>query len=152
MTVELELRTWIHAPLDRVFAASLSIDEHLGSMAAHGERAVAGVTSGRIGLGETVTWRARHLGLPWRMTSTVSALEPTSRFVDEQVRGPFRSFRHEHLFSPDGERTLMVDRVVCGAPLGPIGVLAERLVLRRYLHRLLCARNAHLQRVLEAPR
>lgn len=149
MTVELELRTQVDAPLERVFAASLSIDDHLGSMAAFGETAVAGVTSGQIGLGETVTWRARHLGLTWRMTSTVSELEPPDRFVDEQVRGPFRSFRHEHLFSRNGSGTIMVDLVVFRAPLGPLGVVAERLVLRHYLHRILTARNVHLKRTLE---
>lgn len=63
---------------------------------------MGGVTAGRIGLGEEVTWRAVHFGLPFTMTSRVTELERPLRFVDEQVRGPFRSFRHEHRFEATG--------------------------------------------------
>ena len=59
MTVSFESRTVIIAPIDRVFDLSLDVDTHLESQAKSGERAVAGVTSGTIGLGEQVTWRAR---------------------------------------------------------------------------------------------
>lgn len=62
------------------------------------ERAIDGVTTGHIGLGESVTWRARHFGTPFTMTSRVIELDRPRRFVDEQMRGPFRSFQHEHLF------------------------------------------------------
>jgi hypothetical protein len=55
MTVEFEAVTEIGASPDVVFDLSLDIDEHLGSMADSGERAIAGVTSGKIGLGEEVT-------------------------------------------------------------------------------------------------
>lgn len=51
------------------FDLSLSIDAHLGSVQRSGERAVGGVTSGVIGLGEFVTWRARHfveIAGPWK--------------------------------------------------------------------------------------
>ncbi len=71
-------------------------------MAHTNERAVAGRTSGRIGLGETVTWRARHFGITWSLTSRIVVADAPTRFVDEQVRGPFRSFRHEHRFEASG--------------------------------------------------
>ena len=58
-----KLVTDIRAPIERVFDLSLSIDMHKASMAGSGETAVAGVTSGLIGLGESVTWRARHFGV-----------------------------------------------------------------------------------------
>ncbi|GAB3590531.1 hypothetical protein GCM10027446_05550 [Angustibacter peucedani] len=149
MTVELVLRTAIAAPVERVFAASLDVDEHVGSMASSGERAVAGVTSGSIGLGESVTWRARHLGVVWTMTSRITELEPGVRFVDEQVRGPFAWFRHEHLFSRNGSGTDMTDHVTFRAPLGPLGRLAEVVVLRWYLRRLLASRNLYLRERLQ---
>ncbi len=130
------------ARVEEMFDASLSIDHHLDSMRSSGERAVAGVTSGHIGLGETVTWRARHFGIPFTMTSRITALDRPYRFVDEQVRGPFRVFRHEHVFHSAGSGTVMVDTLTIGSPL--FGALAERLVLVPYLRRLIRQRNAHL--------
>ncbi|MFF2270651.1 SRPBCC family protein [Agromyces sp. NPDC058136] len=126
------------------FDRSLDIDEHLASMSHTSERAVGGVTAGTIGLGEEVTWRARHFGLVWRMTSRITELERPSRFVDEQVRGPFHAFRHVHCFEPAGDRaTLMIDEVAFSAPFGPVGRLAE-LVLAPYLQGLIERRNRHL--------
>ena len=149
MTVSFELETIIAAEPQRAFTASLDIDAHLGSMEASGEQAVAGVTSGQIGLGETVTWRAKHFGVTWRMTSMITALEPPHRFVDEQVKGPFQLFRHEHLFEPHPVGTRMIDHITFDAPLGPIGDLTEWLILGKYLPKLIIERNTYLRDQLE---
>jgi uncharacterized protein (UPF0548 family)/ligand-binding SRPBCC domain-containing protein len=127
---------------DALFDLSLDIDAHLASMAGSGERAVGGVTSGSIGLGETVTWRARHFGVWFTMTSKITAFDRPHRFVDEQVRGPFRVFRHEHRFERAGEVTVMIDRLTVGSPV--LGRLAESVVLVPYLRRLIRSRNHHL--------
>lgn len=144
MTVTIRLVTDLPTSPDRAFALSLDIGAHLRSMAATGEQAVAGTTSGAIGLGESVTWRARHLGVVWRMTSQVTELEAPHRFVDEQVRGPFARFRHEHTFTAVAGGTRMVDEIVFRAPLGVLGRIAESLVLRRHLRRLIAERNRSL--------
>ncbi|MCI2956326.1 SRPBCC family protein [Agromyces atrinae] len=146
-----ELTTHSTAPREALFDLSLDIDTHVASMAGTDERAVAGVTSGAIGLGESVTWRARHFGIVWNMTSTVTALDRPSRFVDEQTRGPFRSFRHEHLFIERGTGSTMIDRIEASAPLGPLGTLAERLALERHLRRLIAERNRVLVARAERP-
>jgi ligand-binding SRPBCC domain-containing protein len=78
------------------------------------------------------------------MTSRITALEAPHRFVDEQVRGPFARFRHEHRFEPSAGGTRMVDEIEFRAPLGVLGVVAERLALARYLPRLIRERNASL--------
>jgi ligand-binding SRPBCC domain-containing protein len=136
------LVTYAHVPPEVLFDASLSIDAHVSSMAGSRERAIAGVTRGLISLGETVTWRARHFGIWFTMTSRISELERPGRFVDEQVRGPFRVFRHVHTFEADGAGTRMTDEITAGSPL--FGALAERLVLVPYLRRLIRRRNDHL--------
>ncbi|WP_396641620.1 cyclase [Microbacterium sp.] len=130
------------ASAERLFDVSLDIDEHVASMAKSGERAVGGVTAGSISLGESVTWRARHFGIWFTMTSRITRLERPTRFVDEQVRGPFRSFRHEHVFLPDGDATIMIDVITIASPV--FGRLAERLILVPYLRRLIVQRNRHL--------
>ena len=117
--------TRAHVARERLFDLSLDIDAHLASMSASDERAVGGVTAGPIGLGETVTWRARHFGVWFTMASRITALQRPGRFVDEQIRGPFRSFRHEHLFEEDGDGgTVMTDTISLASPV--LGALAER--------------------------
>ena len=142
--IEFGLRTEIAAPPEVVFAASLSVDAHLASMRSAGERAVAGVRSGRMALGDTVTWKARHFGVVWTMTSRITELAEPSWFVDEQQRGPFRSFRHEHGFEPTASGTLMTDRIRFTAPVPVVGWVAERVVLGWYLRRLIRQRNSFL--------
>lgn len=145
MTVRFVHETLIDAPVELVFDLSLDIDAHRSSMSASNERAIAGVTTGRIGLGESVTWRATHFRIHFTMTSKVTELERPRRFVDEQVRGPFRSFHHEHLFQPEHGGTRMVDRIHFDAPLGPIGRLAERALVGEYLQRLIAVRGEYLK-------
>lgn len=122
-----------------MFDVSLDIDVHLTSMSKSGEQAISGITSGAIDLGETVTWRARHFGMWFTMTSKITSLDRPHHFVDEQVEGPFQSFTHVHLFEdiPDGCR--MTDTVTVASPI--FGVVAERLVLVPYLRRLIQKRN-----------
>ena len=79
MAVTFECKTTIEASQTAVFDLSLSVDAHLESMAGSKERAIAGITAGSISLGEEVTWRAVHFGLPFRMTSRVTELERRCR-------------------------------------------------------------------------
>lgn len=143
-----ELVTHLPVPVRAVFDASLSIDAHLGSMRFSRERAIAGVTSGTIGLGQSVTWRAWHGGVPFTMTSIISELEEPRRFVDEQVAGPFGAFRHEHLFEPAGGGTRMVDRLRLASPVA--GFVVEPVLLVPYVRHLIRVRNRFLLRSLLA--
>ena len=138
--------TEIAAPVERCFDLSRSIDLHLESMIASKERAVAGVTSGLIAEGQEVSWQARHFGVQWRMTSRITEFDPPHRFVDEMVRGPFASFRHEHVFDPSAAGTRMVDVVIFRMALGPPANLPVGL----YLRRLMRLRNDVIRKKAEA--
>ncbi|MCF3124369.1 SRPBCC family protein [Streptomyces arenae] len=147
-----ETVTHIAAPPETVFGLSLDVGLHTASMAGSRERIVGGVRAGRMALGDTVTWEARHFGVQWRMTSRVSAYEWPERFVDEQVAGPFRRWHHTHCFAPDGcGGTVMRDVVEFAAPLGLLGAGVEAVVLGRYMRRLIEARNAHVAHCAETP-
>lgn len=146
----IRIETLVHASPEECFDLSLSVDAHTSSMSRSGERIVGGVSSGVMALGDSVTWQARHFGVPFRMTSRVTAYERPARFVDEQVNGPFGRWWHEHTFAETGPgRTLMVDVVEFSSPLGVLGRAADALVLRRYMTRLLTERNTYLRRQLE---
>jgi ligand-binding SRPBCC domain-containing protein len=144
MTVSFVCRTESVLPPDRLFNLARSIDAHLDSQADAGEQAVAGVTMGLIGAGQEVTWRARHFGVPIRMTSRITSMEFPERFVDEQVRGPFKAFRHVHEFEATASGSVMTDRVEFTAPFGLLGRIVEKLVLHRYLERLIVERGLYL--------
>jgi ligand-binding SRPBCC domain-containing protein len=147
----IRLETVIAAPAGDCFDLSLSVDAHTASMRRSGERAIGGVTSGVMKLGDTVTWRARHFGIAFRMTSAITEYQYPIRFVDEQLRGPFRRWWHEHTFTATASgETVMGDVVQFKSPLGPLGSLADRLILDRYMPHLLRQRNAWLKTTLEA--
>lgn len=126
------------------FDLSRSIDAHIGSMAHSRERAIGGVTTGLISHGETVTWRAVHFGVPFRLTTAITAMDAPDSFIDEQVSGPFRRFHHEHRFLAASEGTTMIDIVTFEVPFGLLGRAAEWVVLARYMRRLIERRNAYL--------
>lgn len=144
MTVSFVCRTESALPRERLFDLARSIEAHLDSQKVAGERAVGGVTSGLIGEGQEVTWQARHFGIPLRMTSRITALDFPGSFTDEQVRGPFKSFRHVHEFEATATGSIMTDRVEFAAPFGILGRLVEALVLRHYLQRLIINRGRFL--------
>ncbi|WP_243062283.1 SRPBCC family protein [Humibacter sp. RRB41] len=131
-----------------LFEVSLDIDAHVGSMRQSKERAVDGVRSGQIGLGQTVTWRARHFGVWFTMTSKITELERPARFVDQQVVGPFKSFRHEHVFEEVDGLARMTDTITLASPV--FGRVVELLVLVPYLRKLIQQRNQHLLGLLES--
>ncbi|MBD1590515.1 SRPBCC family protein [Arthrobacter sp. S1_S22] len=144
MTTSFVCRTASAMPPERLFDLARSVDAHVESQKGSGERAVAGVTSGLIGAGQEVTWRARHFGIPLTMTSRVTHVDFPRSFTDEQVRGPFRSFRHVHEFEATPGGCIMTDRVVFTAPFGFLGRAAGKLVLRAYLQRLIRDRGRFL--------
>src|SRR5687768_18568482 len=119
-------------------------------MAAYGERVVAGKASGLLELGDEVTWRARHFGVRLKLTSRITELDPPQHFRDSQVSGPFRRMDHDHDFHDRGGATTMVDRFDYELPAGPFGRLADRLVVRGHLRRVLEQRAAALKRAAEA--
>ena len=142
----IELETRIDAPSERCFDLSRSVELHLEAAAATGERAVDGVTSGLLGVGDTVTWEARHLGRRRRLTVRITAYDRPRFFRDEQVRGPFRRFVHDHFFDPADGGTRMRD-VMEFASSFP---LVDRLVLAPHLRRFLLRRNELIKRAAEA--
>lgn len=105
--------------------------------------------SGQLTIGDSVTWQARHFGMPFRMTSKVTEYEAGLRFVDEQQSGPFAYWWHEHRFIPLDGKTEMTDFVRYRAPVGFVGRLVDRVALRRYMVGLLESRNAWLKADLE---
>ena len=94
--------------------------------------------------GVEIDYRLRLRGLPMRWRSRITAWEPPHRFVDEQIKGPYRRWVHEHAFMPQDGGTLVKD-VVEYDMLG--GRLADRLLVRRDLRRIFDYRQARLAEI-----
>jgi ligand-binding SRPBCC domain-containing protein len=146
----IRLEMYIEAPIERCFDLSLSVDLHHHSVAHTHERPVAGVLTGVMKAGDTVTWEAVHFGIKQHLTSKITAYERPYRFTDELVKGIFREMHHTHEFAPRSSGTFMTDVFTFHAPLGFLGSVAETLFLTRYMRGFLLTRNRYLKQVAEA--
>lgn len=143
------LRTAINAPADRCFDLARSIELHQLSTSHTREKAIAGKTSGLIGLGENVTWRAKHFGVWQELTSAITAFEAPHYFVDEMQTGIFERMHHVHRFEMVDNSTVMIDEFSFVSPYGFLGKVADVLFLKAYLRRLLSNRNETIKRFAE---
>lgn len=137
----IQLQTKIKANIQTCFDLSRSIDLHKISTANTNEKAIAGVTTGLINLGETVTWQATHFGITQKLTSKITAYNRPFHFRDEQVKGIFASIIHDHYFDTDGDAVIMKDTFTYESPYGILGRLFNKLILTKYLTKLLAQRN-----------
>ena len=83
--------------------------------------------------GLTIDYTIRWLGLPMGWTSRIVTYHPPGSLVDEQVRGPYRLWRHHHDFEETPSGTIIRDRVEYALPLGPLGETAHWAFVRRQL-------------------
>ncbi len=151
--IELQEVSLIDAPPSRCFDLARSVEVHLLDNDHFGEPtiAVAGQTTGLIGPGQHVTWRARHLGVRQTLTTRITAFDPPASFQDTMLQGAFRSMQHGHYFRPlAGDRTEMTDVLQVAAPLAALGRIAELLLLRSYMRMLLLDRSRVIKRVAES--
>jgi ligand-binding SRPBCC domain-containing protein len=144
------LETFINAPADVCFDLMRDIRIHTETTAQTDEKAVAGVTDGKIGLGQTVTFEGTHFGMRQRLTVKVVEFDRPRLFVDEMIEGRFRSFKHIHEFFPTETGTLMRDTLIWTSPFGILGKLVDKLLLESHLRKLVQTRNAKLKEIAEA--
>jgi ligand-binding SRPBCC domain-containing protein len=68
-----------------------------------------------------------------------------ARFVDEQESGPFKTWRHSHEFEAiDSKTTRMIDRITYTVGMGPLGWIADKLLVRPRLRRMFGYRKEKL--------
>jgi ligand-binding SRPBCC domain-containing protein len=113
----LETRLWLPAPVSRVFAffADPSNLATICPSFLHFRLLTPGVEMRR---GATLDYLLRLRGVPFRWRTEITAWEPESRFRDEQRRGPYRYWRHAHLFRAERDGTIVEDGVDYDVPGG----------------------------------
>jgi ligand-binding SRPBCC domain-containing protein len=147
----IELLTVIAAPCERCFDLARSVDLHLRSTSHTSESAIGGRISGLMTLGDDVTWRARHFGVWFTLTSRITEYDRPNHFRDRMVRGPLARLDHSHEFADDRRGgTAMCDVFDFAAPAGPLGRAVEVLLLNAYFKRFMERRNQTLKAVAES--
>ncbi|HEX8426288.1 SRPBCC family protein [Hymenobacter sp.] len=148
----IEVCTYINAPQHICFQLALSVDLHTISTQQTQEQIVGGICSGVLQLGDSVTFRARHFGIWQKLTSKITELNAPSYFCDVMQQGAFKQMRHEHHYAAKGAQTLMRDVFAFESPLGWLGKLVDRIVLKRYLRHFLKERGQVAKQYAESGR
>lgn len=91
--------------------------------------------------GTLIDYRLKLRGVPIRWRTEINEWEPPFRFVDRQLRGPYRLWEHTHEFEAAGVETIMRDKVDYSV-LG--GTLIERLFVRPDLKKIFAYRNEQI--------
>lgn len=144
------LETSIKADIHKVFDLARDIDLHQKSTGKTNEKAIAGRISGLIEKDETVTWRARHLGINQTLTTKIISMEKPSSFTDMMLEGAFKTMKHQHIFKNKKDRTLMIDIFEFESPLGIIGKFFNHVFLKDYMRNFLLNRNKLIKEIAEA--
>lgn len=90
------------------------------------------------------------LRIPIRWTTEITHIKEGKYFIDEQRKGPYRMWHHEHHFEQTPEGTLMTDIVSYILPFGFLGKFAHRLFVRRQLGAIFDHREKAVNRIFEA--
>ncbi len=94
--------------------------------------------------GALIDYRLRIRGVPIRWRTKITIWEPVTRFVDEQLKGPYKLWRHEHRFEESAGGTLCRDRVDYRVPGGPLSPLIHAAVVKNDVRRIFAYRAVRL--------
>lgn len=92
--------------------------------------------------GTVIHYALRMRGLRW--TSEITAWEPPNKFVDVQLRGPYKLWHHTHRFIAQGDSTRIEDEVLYDLPLGILGRLAHAVMVKRDVDKIFAYRQAKI--------
>jgi ligand-binding SRPBCC domain-containing protein len=139
----------IHAPLDRCFALSCSVEIVERELGMH---PVCGRTAGLVTGGDTIRWEGMQLGFPNYHVSLIvpGTWEPPVFFQDRMIAGRFRSFEHDHRFTDTQDGVLLSDEVRFAMRFGAAGALMGKTVLAPHIRGLMRRRFHLLKRLAES--
>ncbi|MFI5094193.1 MAG: SRPBCC family protein [Candidatus Acidiferrum sp.] len=137
-----EARLWLPRPRNEVFeffSNAINLEELTpSSLRFH----VLTPTPIRVQQDLEIDYRLKIRGIPVRWRSKITVWDPPNRFVDEQVRGPYRLWIHEHRFTEQEGGTICEDSLQY-APLG--GTLINKLFVAREVSQIFAYRSQRLQ-------
>jgi ligand-binding SRPBCC domain-containing protein len=142
--ITMRLTTWVNAPMELCFRLATNVKFN-SATASRGEP--AGDT---FQVGDTFDRSAWRMGFHMSITNRIEEIHPYSYFKEVMVDGSFRQFEHEHHFTPINEGTRVRSEVWFSVGRGPAALLVERVLLRRYVMKLLTERHKRLKHGVES--
>ncbi len=100
-----------------------------------------------IAKGTLIRYSLRWRIFPIRWTTEIALWEPPYRFVDVQLKGPYKLWRHEHRFVAEGGGTRIIDEVQYSLPFGMLGRIARQLRVKRDVEKIFGYRTAAVQQL-----
>jgi ligand-binding SRPBCC domain-containing protein len=97
--------------------------------------------------GTVIHYSLRLHGIPLRWTSEIVEWEPPHRFVDLQLRGPYKLWRHEHRFEARDGGTLISDTIHLSLPLGFLGQLAYKIKVHSDVQEIFSFREVKIRSI-----
>ena len=87
--------------------------------------------------GQLITYTVSPLfGIPLKWVTRIAEVKLLQRFVDTQITGPYKYWWHQHTFIEKDGGTLIIDKVEYQLPLGPVGIIAHHLFVRKKLEQI----------------
>lgn len=148
----IELHTSINASIEICFNLSRSVETHLLSTKHTNEKVIDGRTDGLFVCGDTVTWKAKHFGVYHKLQMKITEMSFPYSFEDCMVKGIFKKICHRHLFNETNGITIMSDLFYYEVPYGFAGRWFNKIVLRKYMTKLLLQRNNCIKALAESER
>ena len=112
----IHLTTFIKAPAKLVFDLSRNTTVFRKALEGRNEILTANASSILLNVSDTITLSAKHLGKTRMMTLRITEMDEPQKFVEEQVKGDLKSFRHEHHFKEVDNGSLLIDLVYMEEP------------------------------------
>ena len=86
-------------------------------------------------------------GIPVRWKTQIKKIKKPQMFSDIQLKGPYKSWEHTHIFIEKENGILMHDEVKYEMPLGIIGEIANALIVRKKIEKIFAYRKQELQKI-----
>ena len=76
-------------------------------------------------------------------------METPTQFIDEMIKGRFKSFKHTHTFYLQDGKTIMEDKIEYETPFGIFGKIFDKIMLKNHLTVFIKERNEYIKNLAE---
>ena len=106
---------------------------------------ILSVSPGPMRKGTLLKYELRWRIFPIRWTTEITEWEPPHRFVDVQLKGPYKLWHHEHRFLAEGTGTRIFDEVRYALPFGVLGRVAHAIKVKKDVESIFAYRRAVIE-------